>query len=415
MTQETVESPRLADFRRRTGGRPLGRKSADWAALVAGGLPLIEDIAGDPDHLRVTFVWRPGRRLSAPTIYTPVANILRGESRLQPLGRTGTWYRSFVLPRATRASYAFSPRPMPDPTTGGDWGGYFQSMLADPNNPSRLTMFKDPDDPKDVSVDVSEVALPGAPSYPWTSMGEPSRWKVETARLPSERLGGARRVWVFTPPDFTPHSVQYNVILGLDGLAYQSIVPAPRIVEYLVGMRRIGPSVVVLVESGSGMREHDLLHNPAFGRFLVDEVVPWLRQRHHLSLRPHQTVIFGSSLGGLAAAYAAYQSPEVFGNVLAQSGAFSWSAAGEMRGSPELMVEYATAARKPIKFYLDAGTLETVVFPGFQASLLAGVRHLRDVLVAKGYTVNYAEFAGGHDYACWSGTLADGLTYLLGK
>ncbi len=415
MTSTGLESPRLTEFLRRTGGKPLERRSADWLSLASGGFPLVEEIPGDSDQLRVTFVWRPGRRLTAPTIYTPIANILRGESRLQPLGRTGVWYRSFVLPRAARACYAFSPRPMPDPAKGGDWVGYFQSMVADPNNPSRLTMFKDPDDPKDVSVDVSQVALPGAPSYPWVSMGEPSRWKEETERVRSEHLGGARRVWVFTPPDFTPHSVQYNLLLGLDGVAYQSIIPTPRIVEYLVGTRRIGPSVVVLVDSGAGMREHDLLHNPAFGRFLVDELVPWLRQRHHLSLRPHQTVIFGSSLGGLAAAYAAYQSPELFGNVLAQSGAFSWSPAGEMRSGPELMAEFAAAPRKPIKFYLDAGTFETVVFPGFQASLLAGVRHLRDVLVAKGYAVKYAEFVGGHDYACWSGSLADGLVHLLGK
>jgi len=42
-------------------------------------------------------------------------------------------------------------------------------------------------------------------------------------------------------------------------------------------------------------------------------------------------------------------------------------------------------------------------------------RHLRDILRLKGYSVDYFEYACGHDRTCWRGTLADGLISLIGN
>jgi len=47
--------------------------------------------------------------------------------------------------------------------------------------------------------------------------------------------------------------------------------------------------------------------------------------------------------------------------------------------------------------------------------MVAQNRHMRDVLLLKGYDVTYHEYAGGHDYACWRGSLADGLMTLSSK
>jgi enterochelin esterase family protein len=52
--------------------------------------------------------------------------------------------------------------------------------------------------------------------------------------------------------------------------------------------------------------------------------------------------------------------------------------------------------------------------PGWN-NFLIGARYMRDVLRAKGYTVHYSEFSGGHNPMNWQGTLANGLLALFGE
>ena len=53
-----------------------------------------------------------------------------------------------------------------------------------------------------------------------------------------------------------------------------------------------------------------------------------------------------------------------------------------------------------------------LLFEGATTMLIAS-RHLRDVLQAKGYTVQLQEIDGGHDFFNWQAALPDGLTALL--
>ena len=127
-----------------------------------------------------------------------------------------------------------------------------------------------------------------------------------------------------------------------------------------------------------------------------------------------------SDLGGLAATYAAYRHPEVFGNVLCQSGSFWW-APDHSGAIPEgvttetggMAKQFIASPKLPLSFYIDAGAFE-FDSNGTGGGILETSRNMRDVLLAKGYEVHYQQFVGGHDYLSWRGTFADGLIDLLG-
>lgn len=403
----------LARGFRRGGPRTFER---DWKVLSRKGLPLIERLPGDSHQLLVTFVWRPSRPVARPSVYTPVVDFSEHQTELISLQGTGVWYRSIRLSRGTRASYAFSPLPIPGLNEGeGAWSRYLRSTRPDPFNPERIVFDRDPDVPKDIPLTLSVVELPGAPRQPWARLRGSSEWREEQLRIRSKILGNERPVWVILPPTFRRGSGRYNLLVVFDGFTFRSSIPTPRIVENLVAAGRIGPTVVLLVGHAGNSRTKELWLNPRYADFLARELLPWLRRKYKFPVVGARTVLAGSSLGGLASAYAALRYPGLFGNVLAMSGAFMASQPRDAKGPGALMRAYARAPKLPLRFYLDCGSKETMVFPGSGMTLLGSVRHMRDVLEAKGYPVSFVEFEGGHDYVCWRSSIADGLIQLLGR
>jgi len=287
----------------------------------------------------------------------------------------------------------------------------------DPLNPRTFVFPKDDEFPESVELVRSVVEMPDAPAQPRIQPRDGvSTGKVEMYRLKSDILDNERRVWVYTPPGYTSDGKPYSLLVLFDGHAYLDLVPTPTILDNLLAEGLIPPVVAVFPDSLDGatrMREM-LLYSP-FNDFVAQELVPWTRERYHVTSDPAQTIVGGSSAGGLTAGFVALEYPEVFGNVLAQSGAFRWTPGD--REHEWLARQFAIREKLPLKFYIEAGILEvnSLLALGDGPNLIIASRHIRNVLEAKGYPVHYAEFAGGHDYLSWRGTLADGLLALIGK
>jgi enterochelin esterase family protein len=405
----TLASPRLQalSFRIKAGDRAAVPRF--WAEIAKTGTPLVESVPGeDPQQLLVTFLWRDEEDLRGVVLLGSLSN----DAPLARLAGTDVWYRSYRVRRDARFTYRLAPVREKIVLDAADPHYDRQAVRAtagvDPRNPHRHPPAGEPL--------LSVVELPDAPPATWSRRrpGTPAGEVRGEQSFRSAALGGTRPVSVYTPPGYTAAAAPYPVLVVLDGTAYRELIPLPVILDSLIAAGRIPPVVAVLVgRLEAAERESDLACNPAFARFLAVELLPWVQKSRHITADPARTVVLGSSLGGLAAACAAIEHPERFGNVLAQSGSFPWQPEGAAR--PEWVARrLAAGAKLPLRFSLDVGLFETWPPPKGGPSLLAANQHLRDVLREKGYEVAYAEYAGGHGHANWQATLPEELAGLLG-
>ena len=112
-----------------------------------------------------------------------------------------------------------------------------------------------------------------------------------------------------------------------------------------------------------------------------------IRAKYAIASSPARNVVAGSSMGGLAAAFVANRHPELFGNVLSQSGAFMFGAPGEQAGE-RMKREVESAPKRDVAYYLEAGIYEVDRLEN-GVDLLTSNQHLRDALNTKGYRLTY--------------------------
>jgi len=227
-----------------------------------------------------------------------------------------------------------------------------------------------------------------------------------------------RDIWIYTPPGYDAKATTpYPLIVAFDGFEYRDTMPLPFILDTLIATKAAPAAVAVLIDDGeSATRIADLGNAHRMVDFLSRQLVPHVRARWRVTTDPHRVIVTGSSAGGLAAAYVALEKPELFGNVLSQSGAF-WRGAEASNDAPYewLTASVAAKPRRDIRFYMDVGEYEDhATLGGSGPNFLAANRRFRDALLANGYRVTYAEIPQGqHAPQYWMKTLPAGIVELL--
>lgn len=408
-SQEAFASPRLAALRKEleTGNRAALENF--WQEVTRQGAPLVERVKGESRYVWLTFLWRAKEETKNVVIWSDLGNWQNlATLQMTRLADTDLWYKTYRVRDDARFAYRLSVNDSLLPFGTEARAKQPTKFQPDPLNPRQYDFFK----PTIYSV----VELPAAPSLKWITRA-PDVPKSQGGRIdkfPSKILNNERRVWIYTPPGYKPEGKPYHLLILFDGSGYVSLIPAPAVLDNLLAKGLIPPTVAVLVDSGGGeARERELTCSPQFAEFITKELLPWVRQQYNVTSDPSQTVVGGASFGGLAAACVAMKYPEIFGNVLAQSGSFWWKPESEEEYE-WLTRQFVAGPKLPIRFYLQIGLLEnlSVARPDSPTNLIAS-RHLRDVLQAKGYEVRLQEINGGHDFFNWQAALPDGLTSLL--
>lgn len=425
-------SKRIQALRNQIGSGQTNTESF-WKQVAAEGTPLAEPYGSDGKYQLVTFLWRSTHETRNVFVRGSFLGVgPPSDYSMHQIPNTDVWYLTLKLPSGARFTYQLSPN---DPLTFEDPRAAQRAATRQADPLSRHPLSPCP--PSVSKFDCSSVAeLPGAVPEPWVvnKPGTPEG-RIEKQSIKSSIQKIERPFSVYTPANYKAEGPPNALLILFDGEDLQDDgLYRVTTLNNLIAASRIPPTVAVFVENVPRRRLVDLVANPEFADFMAKELVPWVRSHYNVTKDAKRTVVTGYSAGGLAAPYVALRHSEVFGNVLSQSGAFWWSFEhnGGVCGSrcPDsggrggdnsedattegnfLVKEFLASPKLPLRFYLAAGTFE-IDREGGGGGILESTRHLRDVLLARGYKVHYQQFVGGHDGLSWRGTLADGLITLL--
>jgi len=188
--------------------------------------------------------------------------------------------------------------------------------------------------------------------------------------------------------------------------------------ERLIRDRSIKPVIIVGIHNAGEDRideytpTYDDRHKHGgsadqYGRFIVEELKPFIDRTYRTWRAARSTGLGGSSLGGLVSLYLWHRYPHVFGRLAVMSPSIWWDHRGILR-----MLQEADQPQKP-KLWLDIGTQEG-------QHHTHDTRLLRDLLLSKGWRegrdLKYVEARGhGHNEWSWARRVPQMLRFLFPK
>ena len=168
-------------------------------------------------------------------------------------------------------------------------------------------------------------------------------------------------------------------------------------------MNAVRKVIVVGIAPVDRMRDYTLPGYVPYGEFLVGHIKPAIDLAFRTRTGPADTVVMGSSLGGVVSLHLALRYPHVFGGAACLSSTFTHQ--------NDLFERVAQEPRRDIRIYLDSGWPRD----NFDAT-----NAMRDLLVARGYRlgVDLLQFSfpdGLHDEASWAGRIHVPFQFFFGR
>ena len=235
-----------------------------------------------------------------------------------------------------------------------------------------------------------------------------------------------RNVLVYLPPEYEEnHRRKYPVLYLNDGQNLFDGATAfvkgedwgvDETVESLIESGEVEPLIIVGIYNTGEHRVDD--YTPSrdsrfnrggnadqYGRFIVEELKPFIDQTYRTRSGPADTGFGGSSLGGLVSLHLGLEYPNVFGKLLVMSPSVWWNHGAILRHVRELAVKPST------RIWLDIGTREGT-------ATAKSVRILRDALKTRGWRLGsdleyFEAREGAHNELAWRDRVAPALKFLF--
>ncbi len=242
------------------------------------------------------------------------------------------------------------------------------------------------------------------------------------AAFESNLLGNKRDISVWLPPQYTKEPKRrFPVLYMHDGqnvfdfaTSFVGEWRADEVATGLIGAGLIEPMIIVAVPNMGADRGNEYLPTRVknmggkadlYGRFLAEELKPFIDRTYRTKPGPMDTGLMGSSLGGIATLHLGLTKPLVFGKLGVVSPSVWWDDRLMLKNVGKL------PAKTPNRIWLDIGSDES-------ATAMKDAEDLRDALVAKGWRNGrdlafYLDWGAKHNEAAWSGRLGPIFMYLF--
>lgn len=248
--------------------------------------------------------------------------------------------------------------------------------------------------------------------------------------FPSIILGNRRDVLVYLPKGYRRSPTRrYPVLYLHDGQNVFDAATAFAGVEWgadetahrLTAAKLIEPIIMVAVANTGENRIHEYAPTAAridplkrmkskgalrsYGRFLIEELKPFIDRKYRTKREAEFTGLGGSSLGGLATLVLGLWFPNYFTRLAVMSPSIWWDDCAIYK----IVDAIDETAKPPLKIWLDTGTREE----GWERA-----RELRDRLLEKGWRLhddlNYLEADGSdHSEGAWAARIDPVLRFLF--
>lgn len=191
------------------------------------------------------------------------------------------------------------------------------------------------------------------------------------------QLDIVHRVRVYQPPGYFENTLKHYPVLYMhDGnnLFFPNEAflgntwHVGETMDMLDSMNVIDKTIIVGIYPQDRMNEYTQPGYEAYGRFIVEQLRPFVGERYRPLDGADNTAVMGSSLGGVVSLYLAWQWPEVFGKAACLSSTFGYR--------DDLLRRVGSEPKRAIKVYLDSG------WPGDNYEV---TRSMRDRLARAGY------------------------------